>query len=159
MARFAHVKDGIVDYVLSIERDVLEQSNGWYCPSCGDFRPFSEWVQTSYNTKKGTYKGEQVVKDALEREKTHAVGPTLTVEETKKIGSSEDMLARKRKNFAGIGYSYDVGRDAFIPPKPYKSWVLDEETCLWIPPVPPPPSTIDDRYEWNEELSEWVNLK
>jgi hypothetical protein len=58
-----------------------------------------------------------------------------------------------RKNYAGIGYSYDRIRDAFIPPKPFESWILNEDTCLWDTPTPMP----DDgqRYTWNEEISNW----
>ena len=59
-----------------------------------------------------------------------------------------------RKNYAGIGYSYDPNRDAFIPPKPYPSWILDEETCLWNPPIPMP---IDgSEYTWDESQQAWV---
>jgi hypothetical protein len=59
-----------------------------------------------------------------------------------------------RKNYAGIGYSYDVSRDAFIPVKPYASWVLNETTCQWEAPTPMP---IDDKqYSWNEETLSWV---
>jgi len=59
-----------------------------------------------------------------------------------------------RKNYAGIGYTYDQQRDAFIPPQPYASWLLDEATCLWVPPVPMP----DDGglYRWDEAAGEWV---
>jgi hypothetical protein len=58
-----------------------------------------------------------------------------------------------RKNFAGIGYTYDETRDAFIPPKPYDSWVLNEDSCLWQSPVPYP----DDGqlYKWDESLTSW----
>jgi hypothetical protein len=58
-----------------------------------------------------------------------------------------------RKNFAGIGYSYDQARDAFIPPKPFNSWTLDEDTCLWEAPVAYP----DDGqiYRWNETDQQW----
>lgn len=59
-----------------------------------------------------------------------------------------------RKNYAGIGYSYDAQRDAFIPPKPFNSWILDEETCLWKPPVEMP--TDGGFYEWNEENKVWA---
>ena len=59
-----------------------------------------------------------------------------------------------RKNYAGIGYTYDEQRDAFIPQKPYESWILNEDTCLWEPPVPYP--TDGERYLWNEEELEWV---
>ncbi len=59
-----------------------------------------------------------------------------------------------RKNYAGIGYTYDVSRDAFIPPKPYVSWVLNEDTCLWEAPTPYP--TNGKMYRWNEATVSWV---
>jgi len=61
-----------------------------------------------------------------------------------------------RKNYAGIGYTYDKAKDAFIPPQPYSSWTLDEDTCLWAPPTAYP----DDGkvYEWNEETTAWVEI-
>ena len=59
-----------------------------------------------------------------------------------------------RKNYAGIGYTYDSGRDAFIPPKPYNSWTLNEVTCLWDAPVAMP--TDDNRYSWDEDTLSWV---
>jgi len=58
-----------------------------------------------------------------------------------------------RKNFAGIGYKYDETRDAFIPPKPFNSWTLNETTCLWDPPVAMP--TDGQRYTWNETNQTW----
>jgi hypothetical protein len=58
-----------------------------------------------------------------------------------------------RKNYAGIGYSYDAGRDAFIPPKPFNSWTLDETTCLWEAPTPYP--TDGKIYNWNENTLSW----
>ena len=58
-----------------------------------------------------------------------------------------------RKNYAGIGYTYDKTRDAFIPPKPFPSWTLDEDTCLWNPPVAYP--TDDKSYQWNEATQTW----
>lgn len=58
-----------------------------------------------------------------------------------------------RKNYAGIGYTYDAVRDAFIPPKPYASWVLNEDTCLWTAPVPMPET--EGHYTWNEETTSW----
>jgi hypothetical protein len=61
-----------------------------------------------------------------------------------------------RKNFAGIGYTYDETRDAFIAPKPYNSWLLDEETCQWKAPVDKP--TDDNFYTWNEENLNWVAI-
>ena len=58
-----------------------------------------------------------------------------------------------RKNFAAIGYTYDSDRDAFIPPKPYTSWTLNDETCLWDPPVAYP--TNGEVYSWNETNQNW----
>jgi hypothetical protein len=58
-----------------------------------------------------------------------------------------------RKNYAGIGYTYDAGRDAFIPPKPFDSWVLDEDTCLWNAPTPMP--TEGGPYMWVEDDLNW----
>ena len=58
-----------------------------------------------------------------------------------------------RKNYAGIGYSYDATRDAFIPPKPYASWLLNEDTCLWDAPVAMP--NDGGRYTWNESTQAW----
>jgi len=67
-----------------------------------------------------------------------------------------------RKNYAGVGYTYDETRDAFIAPKPYPSWLLDEGTCWWEAPVPYPDVEADEKgmpieaYQWNEELINWV---
>jgi hypothetical protein len=61
-----------------------------------------------------------------------------------------------RKNHAGIGYTYDEDRDAFIPKKPYNSWILNEQTCLWESPIPiPSDASIDKRYNWNETNLNW----
>ena len=58
-----------------------------------------------------------------------------------------------RKNYAGIGYTYDSQRDAFIPPQPFPSWVLVEDTCQWTPPIPVP--TVGGPYGWNETTQSW----
>jgi len=61
-----------------------------------------------------------------------------------------------RKNYAGIGFSYDATRDAFIPPQPYPSWTLDEDTCLWEAPVAYPDD--GNMYEWNETDQQWDEI-
>ena len=61
-----------------------------------------------------------------------------------------------RKNYAGIGFIYDFGRDAFIAPQPYASWVLNEATCLWESPTPEP--TDDKKYTWDESTISWVEM-
>ena len=62
-----------------------------------------------------------------------------------------------RKNFAGIGDTYDLTRDAFIAPKPYASWVLNETTCQWDAPTPYPDD--DNDYEWDESTTAWVKVE
>ncbi len=92
-----------------------------------------QWVQTSYNTRGGVH-----------------YNPNSNE-------PSEDQTKALRKNYAGIGYTYDAQRDAFIPPKPYASWVLNEDTCLWESPVPYP--NDGEQYTWNEETQEWVVIE
>jgi hypothetical protein len=58
-----------------------------------------------------------------------------------------------RKNYAGIGYTFDAGRDAFVPPQPYVSWLINETTCLWEPPVARP---TEGKWSWDEETTSWV---
>lgn len=91
-----------------------------------------KWIQTSYNTRGGV----------------HYQPDSNT--------PSEDQSKALRKNYAGIGYTYDAQRDAFIPPKPYTSWVLNEDSCLWEAPTPSP----DDgkAYRWDEDTTSWVQL-
>ena len=80
------------------------------------------------------------------------------------IQTSYNTLANKhtqggtplRGNYAGIGYTYDAQRDAFIPPQPYPSWVLDEQTCLWNAPTPQPQD--GKRYEWDEPTVSWKEV-
>jgi hypothetical protein len=62
-----------------------------------------------------------------------------------------------RKNYAGIGYTYDAGRDAFYEPKPFASWVLNEDTCIWEAPTPMPVDG-DKVFVWNEETTSWVEF-
>ena len=62
-----------------------------------------------------------------------------------------------RKNYAGVGYAYDEEHDAFVAPKPFGSWVLDEETCLWEPPVAYP--NDGERYTWDEEAVAWSPIE
>lgn len=86
----------------------------------------SSWVQTSYNSRGGVHYGPDGLPDSA---------PAL------------------RKNYAGIGFVYDPVRDAFIPPQPWNSWILDENTCNWIPPVPHP--NDGKLYVWNESNQNW----
>lgn len=62
-----------------------------------------------------------------------------------------------RKNYAGIGYTYDRIRDAFIPPQPFASWTLNEDTCLWDAPIPLP--NDDKIYTWDESTTSWTEIE
>lgn len=68
--------------------------------------------------------------------------------------TNENQNSPFRKNYAGIGYTYDEQRDAFIPPKPFTSWILDEFSCLWNPPIPYP--NDGNLYYWSEDTLSWV---
>lgn len=70
------------------------------------------------------------------------------------IGGQHPEGRPLRKNYAGIGYTYDVGRDAFIPPQPFASWTLNEDTCLWDAPTPYPDD--GDVYLWDEDTQTWT---
>ena len=91
-----------------------------------------QWIQTSYNTRGGKHYNPETGE--------------LSADQTKAL----------RKNYAGIGFTYDAAKDAFIPPKPFNSWLLDEDTCLWNAPVAYP----DDgkRYTWDEDTTAWVEV-
>lgn len=91
----------------------------------------SEWIQTSYNTRGGVHYNPDTGEP------------------------SEDQSKALRKNYAGIDYTYDAERDAFIEPKPYESWVLNEQTCLWDAPKPMP--NDDKLYVWDEEVMDWIS--
>ena len=88
-----------------------------------------EWIQTSYNTRGGVHYGQD--------------------------GKPDGGVAL-RKNYAGIGFTYDRGRDAFIPPQPFPSWVLNEDTCLWDAPVPYPQD--GKNYTWGEDALNWIEV-
>jgi len=91
-----------------------------------------QWIQTSYNTRGGVHYSPNTNEP------------------------SEDQSKALRKNYAGIGYTYDATRDAFIPPQPFNSWTLNEDTCLWDSPVPYPED--GKLYKWNEELVNWEEV-
>ena len=68
---------------------------------------------------------------------------------------SEDQTKALRFNYAGIGHTYDADRDAFIPPQPYPSWVLDEATCQWVAPIDYPAEGV---HVWDEQAGDWVEV-
>lgn len=94
------------------------------------------YKQTSYNTRGGVYYDNETNTPAADQSKAF------------------------RKNFAGIGYSFNPDLDAFIPPQPYPSWALNEATCLWEAPVakPVPPEDEQMMYTWDEETTSWKEI-
>jgi hypothetical protein len=92
-----------------------------------------EWIKTSYNTRGGIH-----------------YQPNSNT-------PSDDQSKALRKNYAGVGYTYDQTRDAFIPPKPFNSWLLNEQTCLWEAPVAMPTEVLEENqyYSWNESIINW----
>lgn len=91
-----------------------------------------EWVKCSYNTRGGVHYDPATGQPSVDQSKA------------------------LRKNYPGIGYSYDAVRDAFIPPQPYASWTLDDATCLWNAPVAMP--TDGKPYEWDEADQAWKEI-
>lgn len=129
MAHYAQIDStNVVIYVFvgRHEDDLAEGVTDWeayYAPEGYTVR------QTSYNTRGGIHYNPETGEP------------------------SEDQTKAFRKNYAGIGFTYDSERDAFIPPKPYDSWVLNEETCLWQAPIPYPVG--GGEYSWNEKEGTW----
>mgnify|MGYP003669968705 FL=1 len=105
--------------------------------------------RTSYNTKGGVYYSYRMQEIDAHDENDD---PYKTINEVPFV---DDTGTPFRKNYAGIGFTYDEERDAFIPPQPYASWTLNEDTCLWDSPVPSPEKGM---HEWNEDNQEWVEL-
>lgn len=66
--------------------------------------------------------------------------------------------ANFRKHYAGIGFTYDAGKDAFIPPSPFESWILNEETCIWEPPIPMPEASENCYMAWDEKTISWKEI-
>ncbi len=126
MAHYAYVNDGIVTSVIVGPDEDGDTDWEEYFTAKGK----GQAVRTSYNTRGGIH---------------YADGEP-----------SEDQTKALRFNYAGRGFTYDADRDAFIPPKPYDSWVLDETTCLWVPPVPYPED--GGEYTWDEETGDWVEV-
>ena len=131
MAHYAQLdSDNRVTYVFVGRDDVVEGIDDWE----NYYAPVGSTVkQTSYNTRGGVHYDPETGEP------------------------SEDQSKALRFNYAGIGFTFDPdkGTDgAFIPPKPYDSWVLNEDTCLWEAPVPYPTDGAD--YFWDEDAGDWI---
>jgi hypothetical protein len=136
MAYYARVIEGQVVKVHVLANAVITDDEGVEHEELGqeflaDLHGYSptELVQCSYNTRGGVHYDPETGEP------------------------SEDQSKALRFNYAGVGFSYDEARDAFIPPKPFESWVLDEDTCLWEAPIPMP---TEGDWVWDEQAGAWV---
>ena len=127
MASFAKIENNIVIAVHSVVNEVLKDSNGVEQENIG-----IQFLKTLYNEPNAIWKQTSY--------NTHG-------------GVHNNGGTPFRKNHAGIGYTYDQTRDAFMPPKPYNSWILNEQTCNWDAPVARPYD--NNIYKWNEEIQNW----
>jgi hypothetical protein len=105
MSHFAKLNQNNIVIFVTVGRQEDDGKEAELCERTGD-----TYKQTSFNTRAGVYYDPATGEPAADQSKAF------------------------RKNFAGVGYSYDAVRDAFIPPQPFESWVLDEETCQWVDP-------------------------
>jgi len=123
MAHFAKLDENNIVLQVIVVNDLYEaDGENW----CKELFGTNSWKQTSYNTRGGVHYAAN--------------------------SNSPDGGTAFRKNYAGIGYSYNPTLDAFIPPQPFPSWILDETTCQWNSPVPYPDSGI---HTWNEDTESW----
>lgn len=123
MTHFAKLDENNIVTFVTVGRQEDDGREAELCARTGD-----RYVQTSYNTRGGVHYGPDGQPSA-------------------------DQSKALRKNYAGIGWTYDEARDAFIEPKPYPSWVLNEDSCQWEAPTPHPG---DGLYNWNEATLSWV---
>ena len=125
MSHFAKLDANNIVTFVTVGRQEDDGKEQELCERTGDV-----YRQTSYNTRGGVHYNPETGEP------------------------SADQSKALRKNYAGIGYLFDEQRDAFIPPKPYESWLLDEDTCLWDAPVPYP--SDGEMYVWDEAAGDWV---
>jgi hypothetical protein len=132
MASFAKLNsENIVTIVVSVVNEAIKDSNGIEQEAIG-----IEFLKNLYNEPNAIWKQTSYNTN----ENIHSLGGIPF-----------------RKNHAGIGYQYDLQRDAFIPPKPFNSWILNENTYQWNSPIPIPNDASKDKiYTWNEETQNWT---
>jgi hypothetical protein len=127
MAHFAKLDENNIVVFVTVGRQEDDGKETELTERTGDV-----YKQTSYNTRGGVYYNPETNEPA------------------------EDQSKAFRKNYAGLGYNYDAQRDAFIPPKPFESWILNEETCLWNAPIAMP--SDGEFYSWNETVGNWEKM-
>ena len=122
-------------------------------------------VLNSDNTATTVFVGRDDVVEGIDDWETYYAPEGFTVQQTSynTYGGvhytdgepSADQSKALRYNYAGIGHTYDATRDAFIPPQPFASWVLDEGTCLWVAPIAYP---AEGAHTWDEQAGDWVEV-
>lgn len=127
MAHFAKLDENNIVVFVTVGRDEDENKEDELSARTGDV-----YKRTSYNTRGGIHYDPSTGHPSADQSKSF------------------------RKNYAGIGYTYDSVRDAFVPPKPYPSWVLNESTCLWDAPIPAPEE--EGPWVWDEDSQSWVKF-
>jgi hypothetical protein len=134
MAHYAFLDENNIVTEVIVGKDENEDNIDWEV-HYGNFRG-QTCKQTSYNTRGGVHYDQSTQEP------------------------SQDQTKALRKNYAGVGYTYDSQRDAFIPPKPYASWQLNESSCIWESPTPYPADVGTEespkRYVWDEETVSWM---
>jgi hypothetical protein len=127
MAHFAKLDQNNIVIFVTVGRQEDDKKEKELSERTGDI-----YKQTSYNTRGGIYYNAQTNEPDADQSKAF------------------------RKNYASIGYTYDKYRDAFIPPKEFNSWVLDEFSCTWKPPIQYP--NDGKEYKWNEFITNWEEV-
>jgi hypothetical protein len=126
MAHFAELNENnVVLRVLVVDNGQEDRGHEFLSDDLGFG---GRWEKTSYNTRAGIHYNSETNEPSLDQTKAY------------------------RKNYAGIGFTFDETRDAFIPPKPFESWLLNEDTCGWDAPIPKPAEGL---WNWNEEMLSW----
>lgn len=129
MAHYAVLDENNVVVSVFVGKHENETANGVLM----NWEDYYKAKRTSYNTRGGVHHSPETAEP------------------------SPDQSKAFRKNFAAIGFQYDAQRDAFIPPKPYPSWILNEQTCLWEAPTANP--NDGQRYKWDEDTTSWRVLE
>ena len=127
MAHFAKLDQNNIVIFVTVGRQEDDKKEKELSERTGDI-----YKQTSYNTRNGIYYNPQTNEPDADQSKAF------------------------RKNYASIGYKYDEDRDAFIPPKPFESWILNEDTYNWECPIPYP--NDEKMYKWNESITNWEEV-
>jgi hypothetical protein len=130
MSHFALINEnGIVQNITVGNNNEPDEGYQWLIDNLG-----GTWIKTSFNTRGGVHYNPETGQP------------------------SADQSKALRKNYAIIGGTYDSVRDAFIAPKPYPSWTLDEQKCIWESPIPYPPIDPTKTYYWNEQEQVWKEV-